>query len=404
MNIITSAIKPYTYWIAGIGLGCAAAAVLWHLFSQKRPVVTPAPQASLSKTIADRRIEKIMGKDPLTKSLSQLESNPAAGSDPTEEAFQRGVLLKEAVEVLEQEKNPQWQEFAIKMIRQNRYDSFDLEEARLKGFGILTPEVKNRIDSTTRKKEVKIILAQALEIRRIFKDTHYVFIHGQHQVFYPISAILKEKVKKNGAETTQFKYVRSLQHENTNGLITKYINAPDVWDHGLETRKELIAVSADIFDSAPGESAVYFLNNNYSIKTRDDREKLILSVTEITGLPHSNATQIAGKSWNLSDPGNLLVFCIPKEKYNAIGYKAHPYGCVCKCHADNERALFLERYQRGDSGFVDPCQSKNTQYRIFWPAFRREDGCRLYYLTPHSIDTRTQIKQNAKDAMIRSNL
>jgi hypothetical protein len=308
---------------------------------------------------------------------------------------------------------------AVPLIRKSHFDDPSVELERLRAVGILTPEVEAKLNGNS---WLKILYGQAMEIKRVYKDTHYTFIHAQNSWALPFTYFLKELAKQSHSEEYRrvlknFKFLR-VPASATDGVegweldaegrptlddAGEYINRSFVSDSQQETKKDLISSDAYFYNQQGLESSHFFLKDNSNIDSIPDAEYIkairhfypLLNEEEATRF----ATQIQAMKVSSGACGNLFVIAIPKEgSNNKFFYRAHPFGVVCRCHPVSEDEKILEELQ--SEKFPPEAQCNNDyisipQYRIFSGLLNPEIGGRRhrsFLLTPFNKAYRKELK------------
>ena len=267
------------------------------------------------------------------------------------------------------------------------------------------------------------IFARAEEIKQIYKDTHYVFIHGQSVSFMPVIYLINALAEKDSAsKPLLFKYIRLPQSSET--LVEKSIDLSKIKsDHKYNIRKQLLSVDAYFPNKIDGESAYYFMEvngsvifNNYDMthlipKIILPEEKLSIYYKEYQiALDIGKDIQTIEKNLKQTAPcGNLLVFCIPKDLINnsspdTIAYRAHPYGKKCMCHDEKNQIKILQSLQDDHLDGSTKCtQQKNDipQYRLLTQSMTPGKGILFFMLTPIKKEQRKKIKNDIDDILIK---
>ena len=122
-------------------------------------------------------------------------------------AFLEGQELLSKINELKRVHEPQ--EKAIKLIRQSKKNSPEDEFERLSGAQAMTSSEMKKIKSALCnvilhnnvayaqqiRKQAKLLLAQAHEIKKIYERTHHVFIHGQSLKWSVVPLLIKQLIK-----------------------------------------------------------------------------------------------------------------------------------------------------------------------------------------------------------------
>ncbi len=320
--------------------------------------------------------------------------------------------IQQTIDDLKFQQKEGWQEKAVKIIKSSRLDVSELELKRLRFFNILTKETEAKLDhaistmDNPHKTELKIMIAQALEIQKIYQETHHVFIHAQDSGWLLFPDLVKELTKIHHPEQDlhQFKFLR-MPDLHRSWDITHYCKNHFVHDHDTATRTDLISADGHFFHNTYGESSLYFLSCNRSMETSS-----LLTFQNVIQhfypkIPLEDTENYARKmmqetTTTAAKTGNLFVICIPKEKSASIQYRAHSYGVPCTCHPDSESLHILESLQKQEALPLDTqCENLRLdpcpQFRLFAPELKKENGVKIYMIPPDRLQ-RKAFKQNIK--------
>ncbi len=337
------------------------------------------------------------------------------------QAFQSGENAERELNRLKRSNDLEWQNKALDLIEKHRKENPQEELSRLRGCGVLQPEIEGKLDSSIRNvlpywhfNEVKKLMSEALELKQLYQETHHVFIHAQSSPWLPISDLIRQLwMKKNpqdnldhfhplripnsvappGVIESTYRVINSINPLGNTG-INLYRNRSlqflTLSDSDLRVREELLSVDGYFFNDSPYESSLFFLINNSNIldksKIRNIAEAAIqhfapsISPTKL----HSLAQQVSQVNYD-SPCGHLFVICIPKEKSKELQYRAHPFGLACSCHPPEKDNEILESFQKNQLPKNARCASlipKPTvpQYRLYLPKIRPQDE-KIFLLT-----------------------
>ncbi len=322
----------------------------------------------------------------------------------------------------------------VKMLRNKWEHEMRKKEESLTLFS-RAKDIWNRRDVYQRlsnEEAVAILFSRAEEIKEIYKDTHYVFIHAQTTAITPITYLINILARKNGvAKSHFFKFIRTPKEhssERSEQISWAVYGSTKGKDH-IDSIQECV-LSADICFSnkQEGESAYYFLKNNHSVLTKYKKNKSILNLTrsilkDNNKISDTNKAEAIGKkiqdlstSLQKSSPcGNLWVFCIPKpllndpQAWRNIAYRSHPMGTECYCHDYKGRNHGLKIVQnlKIAQDLQDNIVNESTrcsissvpQYRLIIPGMTPEKGVLSFMLTPFSKQQRRRIKRDVEQLL-----
>ena len=300
-------------------------------------------------------------------------------------------------------------EKVVKLIRKNYYRNPELEFERLS----LSIDIWDRVieELTTmglnnflsKEKELlsTVMIGRALEIQRIYKSTHHVFIHAQSSDWLVFSDLVKELTKTHFPDRNlhQFKFLRIPPREGESKTITKYSKAEHVYDHQPNTRDDLISADAYFLHAEAAESAFFFMSVNRNITSKSYpfiRHAIKFFHRELSKRELESYTdQVAALTKN--DPskiGNLFLVCIPKEKSEEIQYRSHPFGNPCRCSTEENSQQILEQLQNLEIG-MSCMKNFCPQYRLFTPKLTPENNVKMYLLSSEE-DYRRKVKEGIR--------
>ncbi len=359
--------------------------------------------------------------------------------------------LKEQIAELRRRGLPGWQEEAIALIRKNRQNNPFDELVRLRAMGVLDSKTEAQLDraqdkvcieigtnySSDKRAHIKVLYAQAMEIKQIYQGSCDVFIHAQASPWIVVPYLVKELWKNNlkpGESLKQFKPLRAPCATATPGMVeatcqmaswipvvgryfptegvAKFRDRPfqilTVWDSDSQVREELISADAYFCNHSRFESALHFLTNNVNILSDEftirnvAQEAITHYYPTLTERQKSNySKQVVNTLKGRFFPcGNLFVICIPKDA-KEIQYRAHPFGKGCDCHDLSKEREILNKLQKGILDDSTKCRYINCpvpQYRLYAPTLMQPDSSRkIFHLTPLSHESRKGLKSRFKE-------
>jgi hypothetical protein len=268
------------------------------------------------------------------------------------------------------------------------------------------------------KTDYKIMLAHAWEIKRLYKDSHYVFIHGQRQKYWVYLKFAKILLKTfNPEKTLSLFNILKLgfdlsQRKSATDLVNKRIHERD-----QSWMKVVLSVDGYFFHTQKGESASYFCQANGNVWDGSLKSHLESFIKDNLQLNPERFTAtleqleiLSNEISQLSDTGNLIVICVPKEKASDSVFEAHPGGEPCRCSdpKDNLNELSNVNKKRLEHLQNDDCEEESTtactwmkrnygsssiaQYRILPNNLDPQQGDRVFMLSPLSQLTRNGFK------------
>lgn len=313
---------------------------------------------------------------------------------------ERLSLVREKLDGIARHKPLGWQEQSAKLLRKIWNASPEEELSRLRDWGVIDESTETRLDrlvssyvmtsSSLSLKQIsaKVMVGRALEIQRIYGDTHRVFLHAQSSKWLVIPDLIKEcmKVYYPEKDLHQFKCLRIPKNTAPEEGISKY-KTSSTCDQDLKTRDEIISADGYFYNSSQAESSFYFVWNNSNIMSAFSPVALSLIQKFCPSLSDSKRREFAEKfvrqvGDDSSELGNLFVFCIPKEESEKIQYRAHPFGVVCDCHQSQDSDAILDQLQKGSLNQEIACKGYHSepQFRLFTPELRKENGVKIYLI------------------------
>lgn len=357
-----------------------------------------AGRACCSKDATAQKVEDV------TKPLlgtSDRRSDELAKPDPRalELARESGEALLKQIEELRSGNEEGWQQEAMNLIIKARLSNPHEELQRLIGAGIINKSY--RVDGSGI--EVAVLMAQALEIKNVFGDTHYVFLHGQPSSCAYLPYLLKEVAKRQNTESdfTQFEVLRPLTKQE--GTIQDYSESNGFLPIDLSPKacEQLLSVDASLFSGETYESALHFVTQN----THSRRELESVAVEALhSAFPKATDEQLKAcvrevrQNMPKESPcGNLFVACIPKNQASTVFYRSHPYGlpCKCKCFEKEDPIKALQQGKRIKCG--NP--QRTPQYRLFMPEIQPGKNQHIYMLTPQGESNRQSLEKSTSRAV-----
>ena len=228
-------------------------------------------------------------------------------------------------------------------------------------------------------KIVKNIALQSLEIKNLYKKTHYILTHGQSTEWLATSFLIKALVKTFYPEkdTHGFKFLRIPPYVDSTATREIPIT-DDLWDHDSKTREHLLSVTPYIFDDTAGESALEYVSRNHSILQNSESVKQVYTdiFKKFAGskcsldLLEKCVTTILEEQQKLTKDatcGVLYTLCIPKstadETKEKMLYRSHAFGRKCACHPSSEDPEILNKLQNNILDKSTQCDPEKLNYK-----------------------------------------
>lgn len=290
----------------------------------------------------------------------------------------------------------------IKALR-SRYEDDPLRELeRLKRKPFVHPTLKAYAPEP-----LSIIFGRAMEIKRLYSETHYVFTHGQSLEISMINQLIKELIKtfyphQYQPLTSPFRLPGTLQDfQNAEKFLKLHEN---INDH--ELRDSLLSVDGDNSRYVTDESALYFTDINASVGSGyiyQFFENIVVNVLSEMHLFDEKTCAVFAKRIAIlakekapkSLTGTLYTICIPKksvqEPSESIVYDSKPFGKPVK-QTNSEMIERLENRQLREE-YVD---DKDGQYRILTAGLSELRGVRSFAINNLSKDTNRHYKNELR--------
>lgn len=361
-------------------------------------------------------------------------------------SYRKGQELSQEIEKLRKAAEPGWQEQAVKMIRKSREDTLGNEAMRLAAVKALTVQEQAALSkavysvwvkksSAKIREQTTVLMSQAHEIKKIYGDTHHLFLHGQSLVWSVVPLLIKELIREFNPEQ-EVGYYKFLRAEGSavsdsywdwisSWTIMKWLGFskeasktagdyiaqnPYINDDDMKTRETILSVDGYFYNTQAYESCLYFLMNNNNILGDGSTalKNVIQSVfrhfkkdasRELIDTLSTRLMKSIAFTNSMTTTGNLYLIAIPKEKSADIQYRAHPFGPPCSCHQGKSHTQILEKLQQGILNETTKCKVYGCaipQYRLFLPALKPGNGCKIFRMSPLPRSSRQSIKAAIK--------
>lgn len=326
----------------------------------------------------------------------------------------------------------------IKAIRANWLDDSQKELQRMADANLFPSTIQSTIPISTalnisnifsltptlQIQQMYSVMGRVLEIKNLYRHTHYVFTHGQAPEISVANQIMKELVRHFTPRLHHpFKIPFRLPHtvaysENADEFVNQYkANEGSFFDDASHSDK-MLSVDAQFWNTQIQESALDFFSSASNIISGDGQLLSIFKSIFANYLPHDEiCSMLAGKALKIAKQkktetmvGILYAICIPKEiiqddKKN-FAYPCHPYGRKCECFETNDRTELLEAMQRNQHVI---CQGGYfSQYRILTSRLTEEKDVRTFAVDAMSKNKRkfyrNQVKELVKELTLYSHL
>ncbi len=347
----------------------------------------------------------------ITANWSDLKFSSSISPITIEETHQKFHSTKEEIKAVDSLKN-QW------------LDDLSLEKNRILNEHLIPSTYLPLYQSKIKNEELAII-GRVLELKRLYKDTHYVFTHGQASNISMINLINQECIKVFTPHfyhplKSPFRLPHTITYsKNANDFIDTYrASGMTFMDDGYHSDK-MISVDAQFWNQSTCESALYFFRGNSNISfTNVSGLKKIFKENFLNYLPHEKfaeqfadkAVKIAQKRSSTTKIGVLYAICIPKEiiqndKTN-FAYHCHAFGRTCCCFFFKNRVTLLNEMQADK---MTKCFGGSiTQYRILTSRLTEEKGVRSFAVDAlpkaKKMEFETEIRALVKELFIFSQL
>lgn len=257
------------------------------------------------------------------------------------------------------------------------------------------------------------IVYHALEIRKIYQKTHYVFLHGRALDLKIYSFFTKTLMRELNPDfkIQMMEMLRAPLKEHLFHNAEEFKAKYSINDHNFHISSQIICADGYWLNHIIGESALDFfllnssmgkhINPNFTIKTY---QPLILAcldkeIPEEKTLIESTIEKISKIVQEMNDriktnprPGELVVICIPKSlvqdpKTNPI-YRSYPGGFPYPLSGDKKIDIpFLEKLQQDadisdlhldTAGVSSIAPETCLQYRILTEHLTPKNGVRIF--------------------------
>lgn len=302
----------------------------------------------------------------------------------------------------------------MQRIRADRLEDVEAEVARLKRSGVLDTDV---IRFTTRVMgnrggqqdptpleiaHFQVLWGRALEIKRLYQKTHYVFIHGQAAQFLVWPYFYKEMHRSSDRPFHSFK---PLREESCCVPARSCTEAPQAksavfkrlqkGEHDHFQRNVLLSVDAYFSNQQIGESCAIFTVNNRSIIMKDEagtnalhdsRKRYLRRYVSDEQVADGYCTRLAVQealAQRESSCGNIVVIAVKKallqNDNTNFAYLSHPFGQPCHC--DSRKLRTSDRLDELQNGTLRRCDRSWVGDNII-PQVRLHTD----FLTPENCD------------------
>lgn len=281
--------------------------------------------------------------------------------------------------------------------------------------------------------QVSETLYKALEIREIYKTTHYTFLHARMLDWKIFSYLTKKLIKtfRPDLKINLFEFLRipfkSHCAQNVSDFMNKYEKDDDniILDFETFFRQQLVSVDAFWLSKANLESAMDFFlsNSNLSFGIQYACKPLISSCLKQNNLMHKELINLSVKkikiilnnfrkeidifrkeitNQNSSIPGELMVICIPKTMVKNAQtnpcYRAEamgiPFPNVKEAVQDID---LLEELQQdkipANRKDIEISSHSNVQYRLITSLLNPKNGIRIFGVDALPKDLKKHYKQ-----------
>jgi len=275
---------------------------------------------------------------------------------------------------------------------------------------------------TVKNKQLLAVLGRALELRNVYRQTHYVFTHGQASEISIANLVMKETIRTFTPGLDQplnipFRLPHTITYsENANDFISKFNANSSSFNDDANHSEKMISVDAQFWNNQCLESAIDFFSKGININLypgsvlHTGPEKTLLKIFKsifLNYLPnHSVCNVLANKAVKIAlqrktetQVGVLYTICIPKEIVNDdkknFAYPCHPFGKTCNCFPLTHRVTLLEEMQQDKRLFCS--RGPLTQYRLLTSRLIEEKNVRAFAVHPLSKVKQQEYLNQVKD-------
>ncbi len=303
------------------------------------------------------------------------------------------------------------EELDIAAIEGKWLDDCKAESQRLKNANVFAKSLPSNLNSN----EIISVLGRVLELKNYYRDSHYVFTHGQAAAISMVNTINKECVRRFTPNLyhslkTYFRLPHTIVYSaNAKSFITDYkaANNPSFIDDGYHSDK-IMSVDAQFWNENGAESALYFFKagTNISFNSKEALEKIFKSNFANYIASESVCKMLAEKAASLAldkakdtKIGVLYAICIPKsvvkDDNKDLAYHCHPYGRVCDCFPYKNKITLLEEMQKDVE--IKCKNGMRTQYRILTARLTEEKGVRSFQVDCLPKATKRKYEERVKE-------
>lgn len=280
-----------------------------------------------------------------------------------------------------------YEEWQIKKLQSKWLDNPLKEQKRLRHFRYYSfEELFVRHNKRDCEVALRNIVGRIQEVKEFYRNTHYVFTHGQSLSISLINQAIKEALclftpRFYHPLAPSFRIPGTVPHTATITDFFKKYNVDSPIFNNNSINIELLSVDSYLWNMNSYQSALDFLCMNDNICTIHDPDKLkklFLSILThyvandfICANLAEKFNQLNTQIQSESKIGVLYAICIPKvlvqdPKRNFV-YRAHPLGIRCSCHPANHIPI-LEQLQNNQT---HPCTNHHMpDYNGFNPQYR----------------------------------
>lgn len=344
----------------------------------------------------EMRLKSANAKQQVKQNLSDLEKCKT-NANPKVKILQRRWRSRLRGQL--QNKKQTFEQWRNQIHNKKQIDNLNQEIQRLEKSGVAALARQHLGYSswacfTSARKQAIVVVGRALERKKIYQDTHYVFTHGQSLYVSVLNDFMKELSRaftplKYHAQAPYFRVPELVpQSDNVNAFFKKY-DPHTLIDDNINS--ELLSVDGVLENNDVSESALHFFKWNSNISEAVARHAFYISQHYLGADPaiyrmiSGKINAIASYKNQEASVGALYTICVPKKvvenpKKNFV-YRSHAYGRKCTCHPDNKFTDVLNDHQKNKfqkCGWIDRCY---PQYRMVTSAMSRDTTVRSFRFT-----------------------
>lgn len=213
--------------------------------------------------------------------------------------------------------------------------------------------------------------ARSIEIQNAFKETHYVFTHGQSTDYMLLNIVIRHLTSINSSSLSSESEV--LRHPCHLELINSETHNVKWYKNALQNggdKNHEALISVDGYPSLKtSESALFYFLLNWNAASLDipDKKNTIISDIARYHILDTDKQEkfleefaLLDKQLSKSGKGNIYSIIVTKEYFKECGYLSGDFGIPYVCSKNKEENEILEEMQRA----ISPERTDLPQVRL----------------------------------------